>query len=466
MTERAIGQQVRLEKVEFGGQSSGTAPLTWGQRATWSAIDRTRPGDWYFNFCRTMLLPRRYDLPQVLAAIRFVLERHESLRTRLVATDGEPRQSTSAAGVLEVEVLEVAAGDREAGARVAERYAARGFDYEREWPVRIAVLTKGGVPAELVLAFCHLAADYEGTGFLLRDVRAALAGRTAGLPPAPRPSELALYQESPEGRKFAEAAAAHWERSYRRIPVSMFTEGHHVPAEPRYQRMELLSPALAVAVPAVAARLAVSTSTVLLAAAGAVLRDRTGHDTCAMLAIAGNRVAPPTREIVSTMSLEALVVLPLEGVTGFEEAVRVTGRAAMAGYRFGSYDERDRDRVVAAESARRGEPVHPYCCVNDLRGAGQGVGADGVPTGVHPGELLERTRLLELSPLEQLSCRFCLHFADAPGALSIRLTADTGYLPLPDLARFLREAERLLVAAYDGDVPLAALGVAGPANPQ
>ncbi|WP_329493378.1 condensation domain-containing protein [Kitasatospora herbaricolor] len=466
MTELAVGEQVRLERVEFSGQSSGTAPLTWGQRAIWSAIGRTRPGDWYFNFCRTLMLPRRYDLPQVLAAIRYVLERHESLRTRLVGTDGDPLQSAAAAGVLEVEVLEVAAGDREAGARVAERYAARGFDYEQEWPVRIAVLTKGGVPAELVMGFCHLAADYEGTGYLLRDLRAALAGRTAGLPPAPRPSDLALYQESAEGRRFAEAAAAHWERSYRRIPVSMFTEGRHAPAEPRYQRLELISPALAVAVPAVAGRLAVSTSTVLLAAAGAVLRDRTGHDTCALLAIAGNRVAPRTRELVSTMSLEALVVLPLEGVTGFEEAVRVTGRAAMAGYRFGSYDERDRDRVVAAESTRRGEPVHPYCCVNDLRGAGQGAGAEEVPTGVRPADLLERTRLLELSPLEQLSCRFCLHFADAPGALSIRLTADTGYLPLSDMAWLLRETERLLVAAHDGDVPLAVPGARGWANPR
>ncbi|MFF3599733.1 condensation domain-containing protein [Kitasatospora indigofera] len=465
MTELAAGEQVRLARVEFGGQSSGTAPLTWGQRAIWSAIGRTRPGDWYFNFCRTLMLPRRYDLPQVLAAIRFVLERHESLRTRLTGTEGEPLQSAAAAGVLEVEVLEVAAGDREAGARVAERYAARGFDYEREWPVRIAVLTKGGVPAELVMAFCHLAADYEGTGYLLRDIRAALAGRTAGLPPAPRPSELALHQESVEGRRFAEAAAAHWERAYRLIPVSMFPAGEYVPAEPRYQRLELISPALAVAVPAVAGRLAVSTSTVLLAAAGAVLRGRTGHDTVAMLAISGNRVAPRTREIVSTLSLEALVVLPFEGVTGFEEAVRATGRAAMAGYRFGHYDERDRDRVVAAESARRGEPVHPYCCVNDLRGAGQGAAVVSGPAGVHPAALLDGTRLLELSPLEQLSCRFCLHFDDAPGALSIRLTADTGCLPLPAMARFLRETERLLVAAHDGEVSLAGFGVHGPDDP-
>ncbi|MFC9328526.1 condensation domain-containing protein [Kitasatospora sp. NPDC057015] len=466
MTEHAVEDRIRLEPVEFAAPWAGTAPLTWGQRAIWSAIGRTRPGDWYFNFCRTLMLPRRYDLPQVLAAIRFVLERHESLRTRLVQSDGEPLQSVSATGVLEVEVVEVTAGDREAGARAAERHAARAFDYEREWPVRITVLTRDAVPTEVVLGFCHLAADYEGTGFLLRDLRAALAGRGAALPPAPRPSALALHQESAEGRRFAEAAAAHWERSYRRIPVSMFTEECYTPAEPRFQRLELRSTALAVAVPAVAARLAVSSSTVLLAAAGAVLRERTGHDTCALLAIAGNRVAPQTREIVSTMSLEALVVLGFEGVTGFEEAVRATGRAAMAGYRFGSYDERDRDAVVAAESARRGEPVHPYACVNDLRGARQGAGAQAAPEGVRPAELLDSTELLELAPLEQLSCRFCLHFADVDEALSIRLTADTGYLPLSGMAGFLGEMERLVVAAYDGDVPLPGLAAHVGADPR
>lgn len=65
---------------------------------------------------------------------------------------------------------------------------------------------------------------------------------------------------------------------------------------------------------------------------------------------------------------------------------------------------------------------------------------------------------MELSPLEQLSCRFCLHFADAPGGLSVRLTADTGFLPLPAMAGFLRQVERLVVDAYEGDVALDTLG--------
>lgn len=456
MAQPAADERVRRIPVEFRAEWSGTAPLTWGQRAIWSAIERTRPGDRYFNFCRTLPLPKPYGLDQVLAAVRFVVERHEALRTRLATACSEPHQVVSAAGVIEVDVVEVAADDRRAASRIAARYAARGFDYEQEWPVRIAVLTSGGVPCEVVLGFCHLAADYEGTGFLLRDLRAALAGRAGSLPPAPRPSELAFHQESPEGRRFADAAAAHWARSYGRIPVSMFTEECFAPAEPRYQRLELLSPALAVALPAVAARLAASTSTVLLAAAGSVLRARTGHDTCALLAIAGNRIAPQTREIVSTMSLEALVVLPFEGVTDFGQAVAATGRAAMAGYRFGAYDERDRDRVVAEESARRGEAVHPYCCVNDLRGARQDRGGVRPPQGVHPAGLLDASTVLELSPLEQLSCRFCLHFADAPGALSIRITADTGYLPVSEMAGFLRETERLVVDAYDGDVSVGA----------
>jgi hypothetical protein len=52
-------------------------------------------------------------------------------------------------------------------------------------------------------------------------------------------------------------------------------------------------------------------------------------------------------------------------------------------------------------------------------------------------------------PLEKLSCRFCLHVANSPFGLSIRLTADTAYLPKPVMAGFLSSVQDMVVRAAD-----------------
>ncbi|WP_328915460.1 MULTISPECIES: condensation domain-containing protein [unclassified Streptomyces] len=454
--------------LEFAGGRTGTASLTWGQRAIWRAIERTRPGDHYFNSSRTLRLDgnRAFTVPQVLAALRQVVERHEALRTRLVPGADEPRQQLYAAGEMTVDLVgtgtpgPAADKDNDTVAAVAQRlaalYCARGYDYTDAWPVRIGIVAGAdNLPRAVVMGFCHVATDYTGSGVVMRDLAAALDGTLAPAPGAVQPLDLARHQESPDGRRRAEASARWWERSHQRIPVSMFEKEHFAPEQPRFQRLELISPALAKALPGVAARASVSTATTLIAASAAALRELTGHRICALLAISGNRVGATVREMVSTLSMEALLVVEVDGADTFDELQRRAGRATLAGYRHGDYDERDRERVVAAESAVRGAPVHPYCCVNDLRTERRGPGA-ATRERARPRELLDRTRLRPLSPLERLGCRFCLHIADAPGGLSLQVTADTGYLPVKGMRDFALGVERLVVSAADGDVALSA----------
>ncbi|NEE25811.1 non-ribosomal peptide synthetase condensation domain protein, partial [Streptomyces sp. SID7982] len=88
---------------------SGRAPLTWGQRAIWHAIRRTAPNDHYFNIGRVLPLADRgrpVTVPEALKALAHLMERHESLRTRLLLgpQDGEPAQSLTDAGTLTVTI--------------------------------------------------------------------------------------------------------------------------------------------------------------------------------------------------------------------------------------------------------------------------------------------------------------------------------------------------------------------------
>lgn len=431
--------------VTFRGARSTSDVLTWGQRAIWSAIERTRPSDAYFNFARTVdVRDTGADLDTVLAAVALVMNRYEALRTRVSVVDGEPVQVVSAGGTLPVDVV---TGQPEP---LSERYLAAAFDYEHEWPLRVGVVTEDDRPAYVVVCFCHLATDFGGAVFVLRDLRAAVDGTPTPEPTAAQPVDLAAFQRSPAGTRMARAAAGYWRRAYDRIPTSMFEHRSATPEQPRYQRAFLLSPALARAATAVGDRLGTGSSAVLNAAFAAVIGGLTGHDTCAMLAITQNRFREQTRDMVSTLALEGLLVVSLAGAGGFDDVVVRAWRAAVPAYRYAQYDERDRDRIVREASERRGTLVHPYCCVNDLRETELPPSPDGAP----PRELLGESTLTWLAPLDHVSCRFCLHVGGAEDTLGIRLTADTAYVPRSDMTAFLTGVEELVVAAADGPVGL------------
>jgi hypothetical protein len=436
----------------FQGDRSRTEVLTWGQRAIWTAIERTRPSDAYFNFTRTLDLPTT-DLDTVLAAVGRVVSHHEALRTRVVVTDGEPMQVLAAEGALEVQVV-AAADAAQAAEHLAEHYAATAFDYERDWPLRVGVVTTDGEPKHVVLGFCHLACDFGGSVFVVRDLESAIAGAGIDGTPATQPVDLAEYQRSPDGARTARKAADYWARAYERIPNSMYERETGAPETPRYQRAFLISPALAQAAVTIGNRLGTGSSAVLNAAFAITMSRQTGHATTALLAITKNRFRDQTRNMVSTLAMEGLLVVALAEATDFDEVVGAAWRAAVPAYRYAQYDERDRDRVVEEVSTRRGVHVHPYACLNDLREDDPTTDQD-IPFADTPArDLLNRSVLSWLPPLNQVSCRFCLHVANVPQGLAIRLTADTAYLRKQNMTDFLTAAEKLVVSATEGPIPL------------
>jgi hypothetical protein len=435
-------------RVMFQGDRSTTEVLTWGQRAIWTAIERTRPSDAYFNFTRTLDVAGA-DLDTVLAAVGRVVSKHEALRTRISVVDGEPMQMLAAAGEYDVQVVEA-----DDASHLAARYETMAFDYEHEWPLRVGVVTKDGAPRHVVLGFCHLACDFGGSVFVVRDLESAMAGAGVDGTPATQPVDLAEYQQSPDGARAARKAADYWARAYDRIPNSMYEHETGAQETPRYQRAFLVSPALAKAAVVIGNRLGTGSSAVLNAAFAVTMGRQTGHTTAALLTITRNRFRDQTRNMVSTLAMEGLLVVALAEAADFDEVVAAAWRAAVPAYRYAQYDERDRDRVVDETSARRGTRVHPYACLNDLREDDPATD-QAIPFADTPAtDLLNRSVLSWLPPLERVSCRFCLHVANVPEGLAIRLTADTAYLRKQDMTKFLSEVEELVVSATDGPVPL------------
>ncbi|NRQ32587.1 non-ribosomal peptide synthetase condensation domain protein [Nonomuraea sp. NN258] len=424
--------------AEFRAADAGTGPLTWGQRAIWQTIERTAPDDHYFNFGNVLPVPKGAGAMRpgrVMELVAALVERHASLRTRLGLGTGEPWQRLEQNGRLAATVVAAAPGQ---GAAVAERLrdelAATVFDYEKEWPLRVGLVTgddpASGAVTHVVLVFCHLAADGHGAEIALRDLRMSLLRGALTGPPAPRPLELAEWQRGTEGRTVAANAAAYWNACAR---TEMFADRANEPDGPPIWRAELASTAVDLAVRTLAARHATGTSSVLLAAVATMTGRFTGRGECVLLPIVNNRFRADTARIVSTLSQEGLFRLDVAGP--FEQVLRASGAAALRSYRSAYHDPADR---VA------GDWVQPWCCYNDMRFADPGPSAHEAR---QVRDALADTRLTWPLSQDKLNCRFCLHVSAAEPGLRISLTADTAYLARQDMERYLLELEALLVDA-------------------
>lgn len=177
-------------------------PLSYAQRRLWfiNQLDGLGP---VYNMPFTLRLRGELDREALEAALRDVLERHESLRTIFPESDGTAVQRVidphEALPLLDVEYIVEQTGDF-----LAERLAAeslRGFDLTCEPPLRarlFALPAPGdGVSTDhvLLLVLHHIAGDGWSMLPLSRDLTNAYTARREGRPPdgEPLPVQYADY---------------------------------------------------------------------------------------------------------------------------------------------------------------------------------------------------------------------------------------------------------------------------------
>lgn len=432
--------------ISFDGERSGTAPLTWGQVNMVRASAHNPPG--HFNLSRVLTPPRRAALDPAGAAavIERLLRRHESLRTLFHAGPPE-RQQVLGAGRLAVEQVPADGDPDLAAERLRARLVRPAFDDGAELPLRAGLVTEDGLVRRVVLVISHLAADGTAVDVLDREFRLlALRGRV-GTEPGPQPLDLAAREQA-EGRRLTEAAVAHWESVFRRMPPTMF-DREGPPHDPLVRRLLLTSPALPPATRLLAASYRVSTSTVLLAATAAAVGRWTGHDLVTIATLVGNRFQAGHERMVTSLAQQGLFALEMTG-DQFPDLIPRAWQAAMRTYRHAYYDPDAMRLALDQVGVDRGTMLDPFCCFNDLRvepDAARAETQDAAALRAAAAGAVGETTLTPAGALPRMHCRFCLQIGDAPGALTMRLTADTRYLPPDEMERFLRETERMVLEA-------------------
>jgi hypothetical protein len=429
--------------VQFAGDGSGVAELSWGQETIWSVIQGNSSS---LSMGGARALPPGQSVADVAAGLGFIMSRHQALRTRLrFGPDGRARQVVHASGAITLEVVD--AGERGAGEvaeAVAAGYKAREFDYEGEWPLRMAVITCQGSATHVVQVICHIVLDAFGLAVLYDDFDHR--DERTGPVTAMQPAEQASWQRGPGGRRAHEASVRYFEKLAATVPDRQFKESGD-PRQPRFWEVTLDSPAGYRATGMLSARLGLGTSPVLLAAFAIALTTVTVSRRVAAHLVVSNRFRPRFAGSVSPLMQTCLGVIDTDGP--FEEVVRRAWQSGLGANKHAYSDPAGMREVHKRLAAERGAEPDWSVVFNDRRVLNREFAdtTSAADAGPSLREELTRSTLAWGDRNDMPQQKVFLYISDEPGTLFCGLWADTHFVSPTDMEGLLRRIETVLVNA-------------------
>lgn len=289
----------------------GVIPVAYAQLRLWF-INRLDPAAATYNMPGAVRLGRSVDVDALRAAVLDVVDRHESLRTKFPAVDGEPSQdilpTSGVVGQLALAVHQIEPTDMHSAISAV---VALGFDLVEEIPFR-ARLLRSGDEYVLVVVLHHIAGDGASLRPLIADLLSAYAARHEGLAPAWEPlpiqyADYALWQRTMLGDPADPDSRLSREIAFWRAELHGLAEVLALPTDrprPRtptgrgaYVDAVVPTPTV-IGIRGLAARLGVTTFSVLQAALAVVLGRLADTDDVPLGTAIAGRDEPETTELV------------------------------------------------------------------------------------------------------------------------------------------------------------------------
>jgi len=288
--------------LPFQGTGCGVGELTWGQQSIWQTMRRTGRT---MNIGGTVPLAPGTTLDEMAAMLRYIVSRHQTLRTRFRLSDGLPQQVVSESGEIALDIMDVDS-DASAGAAAEElrsHYEFTPFDHPNEWPVRMGIVRQDGALTHLVVQYCHLVIDGFGINAVVRDLTNQDPATGAGTVPVGglTPLEIAAWQRTPAGVRQSERSLRYWADVLRTIPAERLGTSTD-PREPRFWDHIRRSPALYVALRSIAHRTGIGAGHVLLAIYAVALARETGRSPSVTQVLVSNRFRPGCADSASHLT--------------------------------------------------------------------------------------------------------------------------------------------------------------------
>ncbi|WP_461089341.1 amino acid adenylation domain-containing protein [Streptomyces incanus] len=411
---RQLGSASGVRPPVRAAERPAEVPLSFAQRRLWFLGHFDGPGSAY-NIPLALSLTGDLDRAALAAALRDVVDRHESLRTVFPDTDGRPRQlvlDVSALG-LELPVTEVTEAELPGALSAA---AGHAFDLTADVPLKADLFALAPDRHVLHLLVHHIAADGASLAPLARDLSTAYAARRLARTPDWEPlrvqyADYTLWQrdvlgseDDPDSK--VSAQLEHWRTALADLPEELT-----LPADrPRPQRSSHrgglvpleLDAELHTRITTLARRTGTSVFMVLQAATAALLTKMgAGTDVPIGTPVAG-RTDSALDDLVGFFVNTLVLRTDTSGNPTFRELLARVRDTDLAAY---AHQDVPFERLVEVMNPERSAARHPLFQVNltfhNQAPAADGLELPGLTFGGHPVEHSVAKYDLALSLTEQ-----------------------------------------------------------------
>lgn len=205
----------------------GPMRCSFAQEQFW-LVDQLTPGTSAYNFSWPMRLEGRLDAAALSKAVAEIVRRHEALRTRFAATDGQPMQIVERAASARLELVDLAEEpDPETAARrLIEERTAAAFDLSRGPLLRAILMRLDEREHILLIVVHHIVFDGVSKVVLYRELGECYAALAAGREPSPGEpaieyADYAEWQRSQLDHERLEHELAHWRAQLDGAPTAL-----------------------------------------------------------------------------------------------------------------------------------------------------------------------------------------------------------------------------------------------------
>lgn len=422
----------------MGERMSEARPLSLGQLSVWHDIRGLPAARWHEpNNAAVWPLPPGVDRARAGTALRAVVARHPSLRTRYDLEDPDvPRQLAPDDPVDEdLRSMDDRGADPE---DVATELATEPFHLGRRHGWRARLLTRRGAASHLVFVKHHIAADAWAQELLQQEFLHALADPDGLGPLPPGPAELAADQHTPAGLRRQSAALDHWKRLLAHAPSAPLPRTTDTAGT--VLQGTLRSAAARRAAHTVAEQAQVSVSSVVLAAYARSVARICGTDALLVQLMSANRFAGRWKGLVTSMNQWVPALLDGARNDDLHTLAAAVHWSGLTAVRHGMYDV----TAVAALRARLPDAPEPTCAFNYVAVPG-GTPPDASRDGL-PEAGADRPVITWEEPFTTIGPRCYARALETADSLTVRLTAkDVGRRQCADVLLDIHEA--LLTAA-------------------
>ncbi|WP_228989080.1 non-ribosomal peptide synthetase [Streptomyces sp. DH8] len=357
----------------LAGAGTRLCPVSSAQRRLWFE-DQLKPGRTDYTVAWPMRLTGGLDVAALHTALTALVARHEVLRTRFVAVDGEPVQVIGPPGPLACPLTDLAglpADDRAARVRARIRAAAtRPFDLAAGPLFGAELLREDAASHVLVLSAHHIVFDGWSWSVLLRDLSALYTSAVRGeahpdAEPAPLPVQYGDYAVWERELLAGDTLARHldhWRTHLAGAPQDAGLPADHAPGPDGRSgagaRCPLtIPPGPARALAALCADEGATPFMGVLAAMAVVLGRYGSTDDVVVGTLAANRPQPELEELIGFFVNPLPLRVGLAGDPGFRELLARCRATALGAF---AHQDLPFDRLVEELAPHRTTGTTPW----------------------------------------------------------------------------------------------------------